>query len=81
MKASELIMLLDSIHTCDVVEDRRMWKLEDSGMFSCKYIFKELISGDDFLSFHMSSFGNWWHHKKSRFSAFSLERLNTLEIL
>ena len=39
-QASEIIMMLDPIHICDAVVDRRTWKLEDSGIFSCKSIFK-----------------------------------------
>ena len=56
-QVSRLIMILEPTNFCEVVEDRQVWKLESSEMFSCRSLFKELTKIDGSLPFcHYSLF-------------------------
>lgn len=55
-RVSMLIMILDSTNFCEAMEDRRVWKLENFNVFSCRSLFKELTTIDGSLHFQHYSF-------------------------
>ena len=55
-QGSDLINLLDSVNGCDDVDNRRVWKLESSKMFSSRSIFGKLTMGDVTNLLHSYSF-------------------------